>query len=234
MALSSQYWPRAANWQGCAVIRGWVLEMWRLAACHAATTAGQTRRGGSRRAEFYTRPRLSVAAGSRTFRFDKRSRELGRLSAVRRGTQRMLTPSQLSPQRERHALPLWPGAHSYIYIHTSYLFTFWRHGAVGMFVLHSVYCWIELDFMFVFLCISVLDSLFWSNQIKMSVLHEDTRYKEQFHSRLLLLFIIYGRLSVLNDGDTNICKKTRWFRQFKHNICVFDCLRLLTQSASFI
>lgn len=76
-------------------------------------------------------------------------------------------------------------------------------------MLHSVYCWIELDFMFVFLCISVLDSLFWSNQIKTSVLHEDTRYKEQFYSRLLLLFIIYGRLSVLNDGDTNICKKTR-------------------------
>lgn len=124
MALSSQYWPRAANWQGCAVIRGWVLEMWRLAACHAATTAGQTRRGGSRRAEFYTRPRLSVAAGSRTFRFDKRSRELGRLSAVRRGTQRMLTPSQLSPQRERHALPLWPGAHSYIYIYSYVIFVY--------------------------------------------------------------------------------------------------------------
>lgn len=231
MALSSQYWPRAANWQGCAVIRGWVLEMWRLAACHAATTAGQTRRGGSRRAEFDTRPRLSVAAGSRTFRFDKRSRELG---GPTRNTEDVNAVTAVASTWATRVASLTRRTFIYIYIPTSYLFTFWRHGAVGMFVLHSVYCWIELDFMFVFLCISVLDSLFWSNQIKMSVLHEDTRYKEQFYSRLLLLFIIYGRLSVLNDGDTNICKKTRWFRQFKHNICVFDCLRLLTQSASFI
>lgn len=36
--------------------------------------------------------------------------------------------------------------------------------------------------MFIFLCISLLDSLFWSNQIKMSLLHEHRCYKEQFYS----------------------------------------------------
>lgn len=66
MALSRQYWPRAANWQCCAVIRGCVLGMWRLAACHADTTAGETWYVGSRHTESYTRPHLSGTAGGHT------------------------------------------------------------------------------------------------------------------------------------------------------------------------